>query len=146
MAGTMQSALWRPAVWTCRCLYTSTRPNAQAHIAGLTWHRPSVVGKRDPPPQTRARAHMHIHTHAHAHTASPMQVVFRPLKMQHYNDDVEIVANGSSFLVPVHAYTPATHIEVHGHMHARDARQGRQQQHHHHACRISVAMLAALCD
>jgi hypothetical protein len=40
------------------------------------------------------------------------QVVFRPLKLQHYSDELQVVVNSSSFVVPVHAYTPVTHIEV----------------------------------
>lgn len=32
--------------------------------------------------------------------------------MQHYGDHVELVINNASFQIPVHAYTPATHIEV----------------------------------
>ncbi len=45
---------------------------------------------------------------------SRRQVVFRPLRMQHYDDVVEVWVGNASFLVPVHAYTPVTHIEVRG--------------------------------
>lgn len=48
-----------------------------------------------------------------------LQVIFRPLRMQHYGDHVELIINNASFQVPVHAYTPATHIEV-----------GARQRHH----------------
>ncbi|EFJ47120.1 hypothetical protein VOLCADRAFT_92245 [Volvox carteri f. nagariensis] len=44
--------------------------------------------------------------------SQPLKVVFRPLKMQHYTDNIELFVGNSSFLVPVHAYTPVTHIEV----------------------------------
>ncbi|KXZ53757.1 hypothetical protein GPECTOR_6g674 [Gonium pectorale] len=41
-----------------------------------------------------------------------LKVIFRPLRMQHYTDNVELFVGNASFLVPVHAYTPVTHIEV----------------------------------
>lgn len=41
-----------------------------------------------------------------------LQVIFRPLKMQHYSDNIELFVGNASFLMPVHAYTPLTHIEV----------------------------------
>ncbi|GLC34162.1 Cilia- and flagella-associated protein 65 [Pleodorina starrii] len=41
-----------------------------------------------------------------------LKVIFRPLKLQHYSDNVELFVGNASFLVPVHAYTPVTHIEV----------------------------------
>ena len=44
--------------------------------------------------------------------SQPLKVVFRPLKQQHYSDNVELFVGNVSCLVPVHAYTPVTHIEV----------------------------------
>ncbi|GIL85005.1 hypothetical protein Vretimale_9849 [Volvox reticuliferus] len=44
--------------------------------------------------------------------SQPLKVTFRPLKMQHYSDNIELFVGSASFLVPVHAYTPVTHIEV----------------------------------
>ncbi len=44
--------------------------------------------------------------------SQPLKVVFRPLKLQHYSDNVELFVGNASCLVPVHAYTPVTHIEV----------------------------------
>eukprot|EP00201_Polytomella_parva_P002062 CAMPEP_0175076276 /NCGR_PEP_ID=MMETSP0052_2-20121109/22612_1 /TAXON_ID=51329 ORGANISM="Polytomella parva, Strain SAG 63-3" /NCGR_SAMPLE_ID=MMETSP0052_2 /ASSEMBLY_ACC=CAM_ASM_000194 /LENGTH=531 /DNA_ID=CAMNT_0016345347 /DNA_START=36 /DNA_END=1628 /DNA_ORIENTATION=- len=41
-----------------------------------------------------------------------IKVLFRPLKLQPYSDNIEIFINQSSFLIPVNAYTPATKIEV----------------------------------
>ena len=50
---------------------------------------------------------MRMHaTHPHG------QVVFRPRKMQQYSDHIEIFCNGSSFIILIEAYTPATHVEV----------------------------------
>ncbi len=43
-----------------------------------------------------------------------LQVVFRPIRMEHYSDQIEImfVGTNTSFIVDVQAFTPVTDIQV----------------------------------
>jgi len=46
--------------------------------------------------------------------STPFQVMFRPIRLEHYSDQIEISLVGThiSFIVDVQAYTPATNIQV----------------------------------